>query len=120
MNVKSLEESIVTILSKRIELSKLDYNNPAYDDLEEELHDLEDVFQDDFGDELEEVLQDIHDEWCPESEVLLPIAYLGNGVLVDSEKFPSSEVRLQLVAAPPQLVFKIGKDKQHVVWTAKD
>jgi len=36
------------------ELKKIDYNNPKYDDLEEELHDLEDALHVKFGEYLEE------------------------------------------------------------------
>ena len=31
-----------------------------------------------YGDYIEEALRDVHDEFCPDSEVLLPIAYLAN------------------------------------------
>ena len=62
-------------------LKKLDYNNPKYDDLEEELHDLEDSLHVKFGDFLEEILQNVHDKYCPDTDVLFPIAYLAKSYL---------------------------------------
>ena len=53
MDVTALDKALLEIIKSRLELSKLEYSNPVYDDLEEKLHDLEDVFQDSFGDDLE-------------------------------------------------------------------
>ena len=47
-----------------------------YDELEEELHDLEDALMETHGEEMENVIQDVHDRICPDTDVLLPIAYL--------------------------------------------
>jgi hypothetical protein len=67
MDVKALDQALVNIVKKREELSKIDYNNPKYDDLEEELHDLEDDFQDEYGNFLEQALQTVHDQYCPDT-----------------------------------------------------
>jgi hypothetical protein len=119
MDIKALDKALQDILSKRAELSKIDYNNPKYDDLEEQLHDLEDDFQDEYGDYLEEALQDIHDEICPDNDVLMPIAYLGKGVYVEVEKYAGKETNLILEPNPPRIILSIGKDKKEVLWTAK-
>jgi hypothetical protein len=118
MDIKALDKALQEIVKKREELAKIDYNNPTYDDLEEKLHDLEDAFQDVYGDYLEEALELVHEEYCPESDVLMPIAYLGKGVFVDAEKFPGKEVKLILLPSPARFVLEVG-DKQQVVWTAK-
>ncbi len=78
MDKKAFDEALTLLIGKKIELSKLDYNQKEYDEIEEELHDMEDDFMDEYGEFIEDVLQDIHDEYCPESDVLLPIAYLAN------------------------------------------
>jgi len=52
MDLKALDKALQAIAEKRNELSKIDYNNPKYDDMEEELHDLEDAFQEEFGEYL--------------------------------------------------------------------
>jgi hypothetical protein len=119
MDVKALDTAIQEIVEKREELAKLDYNNPKYDELEEQLHDLEDDFQEQYGDYLEEALQDVHDALCPDNEVLLPIAYLGKGVPVETEKYEGKDTKLMLQAGPTRVVLLIGKDKQEVVWSAK-
>lgn len=119
MDVKALDKAIQEIIKKREELGKLDYNNPKYDDLEEELHDLEDDFQDEYGEYLEEAFQDVHDKLCPENDVLLPIAYIGKGVPVEVEKYEGKDTKLILTSGPARIVLQIGKDQQEVAWTAK-
>ena len=119
MDIKALDKALQEIIKKREELSKIDYNNPKYDDLEEELHDLEDDFQDEFGDEIEAVFQGVHDEFCPDNDVLLPIAYLGQGVIVEVDKLPGKDTRLVLAANPVRIMLTVGKDKQQVVWEGK-
>lgn len=134
MDVKELDKALQQIIAKRNELAKLDYNNPEYDDLEEELHDLEDDFQDEFGEYLEEVLQEIHDKLSPDTDVLYPIAYIakayivnGNnefaiepseGVYVEVDKYPGKETKLAIVPNPIRVILNIGKEKQEIVWSA--
>ncbi len=120
MNVKELDAELREIEKAKAELGKLDYNDPKYDDLEEKLHDLEDDFQDKHGEYLEDALQIIHDDLCPDNDVLMPIAYLGKGVPVEVDKFPGKDTRLVLVTNPPRILLTIGKEKQDVVWTAED
>ena len=117
MDIKALDAALLKIVKKREELAKLDYNNPKYDDLEEQLHDMEDNFQDTYGDFLEEALQNIHDKYCPENDVLMPIAYLGQGVPVEVDSMPGKDTRLVLEVNPLRILLSL-KDKQQVVWTA--
>jgi hypothetical protein len=119
MDIKALDKALQEIVAKKAELSKLDYNNPKYDDLEESLHDQEDDFQDEYGEYLEVAIQKVHDKYCPDNDVLLPIAYLGDGAAVDLEKLPGRDSKLMLAANPTRLVLKIGKEKQETVWTAE-
>lgn len=118
MDIKALDAALLKIVRKREELAKVDYNNPKYDDLEEELHDLEDEFQDEYGEYLEGALQKVHDQYCPENDVLMPIAYLGQGVPVEVDSMPGKDTRLVLAASPLRILVSLGKDKQQVVWTA--
>lgn len=131
MDIRALDKALQEIIKTRNELSTLDYNNPKYDDLEEKLHDLEDDFQDDYGDYLEEVLQEVHDEFCPDTDVLLPIAYVANkytvsgdsfsvekgeGVFVEMDDYPGKETKLVILPNPLRIELHIGKDEQKVVW----
>ena len=135
MDVKALDQAIQQIALRRNELKKLDYNNPKYDDLEEELHDLEDTLHMKFGDYLEEILQNVHDKYCPDTDVLFPIAYLAKsyimkgqdefsvsnneGVFVEVDSIPGKDTRLVIVPNPIRVILNVGKDQQQVVWTAK-
>ena len=132
MNINELNTSLVEIIRKKEELSKLSYNDKRYDDVEEELHDLEDDFNDTYGEYLEGVLEEVHERLCPDSDVLLPTAYLPNnlnalesgvpaqreGVWVDSDEFPNKEARLVLVPNPTRLILSVGTKIQKEVWQA--
>jgi len=135
MDLKALDKALQEIAKRRMELQKIDYSSPKYDVLEEELHNLEDSFQEKFGDYLEEALQQVHDEYCPDTDVLYPIAYIAKsyqindkneysvstseGVFVEVDKFPGKDTKLVLVPNPPRVFLNIGKDQQQLVWTAK-
>ena len=135
VDVKNLDKKLTEIIEKKNQLSKLNYDSNNYDQIEEELHDLEDDFIEEFGDYLEEALHSVHDEFCPDNDVLLPIAYLatsyekddqGNfvckpndGVFVDADDFNSTNTRLVLVPNPTRLVLNIGGGQSQVVWAAE-
>ena len=76
MDINALDQSLVAIIKKKNELQQLGYQDPRYDELEEELHDLEDALMETHGEDMENVIQDVHDRICPDTDVLLPIAYL--------------------------------------------
>jgi hypothetical protein len=135
MDTKALDKALQEIAQKRNELNKLGYDNPAYDDLEEQLHDLEDGFQEKYGKDLEKVLQEVHDKYCPDNEVLYPVAYLAKayqvndkneysvgekeGVFVEMDDQPGKETKLVIVPNPPRVVLNGGKEKQKVLWSAR-
>lgn len=119
MDSKALDKALEVLLKHKTELSALDYNNPKYDEMEDALHELEDDFQEEFGSKLEEVLQDIHDEYCSDNDVLMPVAYLGKGVIVEADDYPGKDTKLILVANPPRIILTVGKEKQETLWTAK-
>jgi len=119
MDSKALDKALEVLLKQKTELSALDYNNPKYDEMEDALHELEDDFQEKFGSKLEEVLQDIHDEYCSDNDVLMPVAYLGKGVIVEADDYPGKDTKLMLVANPPRIILTVGKEKQETLWTAK-
>ncbi len=134
MDIKALDQAVQEIALKRNELKKIDYNNPQYDDLEEVLHDLEDEFLDNYGDEMEKVLQEVHDKLCPDTDILLPIAYVAKaytvtdknefsvttseGVFVEVDSLPGKDTKLVIVPNPLRIVLNL-KDKQQVVWVGK-
>jgi hypothetical protein len=131
MNIKALDQELLALFEKRIELSQMGYDHKNYDDVEEELHDLEDEFNDKYGNYLEQILEDIHKEYCPESDVLLPTAYLAKsfktapdgsievgknaGVEVELEADPVASAKLLLLPTPVRIVLPLGKNKK-IVW----
>jgi hypothetical protein len=119
MDIKALDKTLAELTKCKAELASLDYNNPKYDEKEDALHALEDQFQEAFGAKLEEILQDIHDEFCSDNDVLMPMAYLGKGVVVEADDYPGKDTRLLLVPNPPRIVLVVGKEKEQTVWTAQ-
>jgi hypothetical protein len=134
IDIKKLDEDLTALVKAKIALSKLTYADKDYDKIEEELHDMEDDFQENYGEYLEEALADVHDEFCPDNDVLLPIAYLadeyviqedtievapGQGVLVEADDFASSKVTLALAPQPTRIVLQAGNDHKEVVWKAE-
>lgn len=136
MDTEKMNDDLVNLVLKKNELYRLDYNNPEYDTVEEELHALEDEFLKIHGKELEEVFKHIHDEFCPENEVLLPIAYLANkykvkkrndgdiefsvsldeGVIVDVDNYSDRLTRLVLVPNPSRILLQINNSHSEEVW----
>lgn len=137
MNIKNLNQAFIEIAEKKIQLSGIGYNDPDYDLLETEIHELEDDFQSNYGSFIEEALFNVHDEYCPDNDVLLPIAYIastykkGNGqftydvddhqgIPVDADDFPGIKARLVLIPDPTRLVLQGEKEHfKEVVWTAR-
>lgn len=139
MDNKAIDASLITIAEKRIELNQIDYNDKNYDKVEEELHDLEDDFMDQYGDGIEKILTEIHDKYCPDSDVLAPIAYVAKqyikagehedgrpkygladtqqGVLVEPDNF---EVGRLVIMPSPLRILLIANDGKHIeeVWKA--
>ena len=140
MDIKKLDRDLTALVEKKNKLNSLDYSDKDYDKEEEELHDLEDDFLENYGDYLEDALNDVHDEFCPDTDVLLPIAYLANkyekkgspkdgtaqyevgideGVIVEVDDYPGLISRIALVPGPPRLVLNVKNKGQEVVWKAK-
>lgn len=132
MKISELEQDLRLLADKKNELDDLDYSSDQYDSIEHELHELEDGFQEKYGEYLEEALSQIHDEFCPDNDVLLPIAYLAKkytkegaqydvhsseGVLVDADDFPSKNTRLVLVPGPTRILLIVDNNNRQVVWT---
>ncbi len=119
MNTIELNQALVDVLDKRIQLSKLQYSDDSYDIVEEELHGMEDDFTDTFGDYMEKAITMVHREFCSETDVLLATSYLpkvvnkvgeeyeftaNEGVLVEMDDLPALEARLLLLPSPPRML----------------
>ena len=95
---------------------------------------MEDDFQEKYGDYLEEALSIVHDEYCADNDVLLPIAYVANkykvengnfdfetdqGVLVDVDDFPGKSTRLVLIPSPTRIHLIVDSNTREEVWKAE-
>ncbi|MDF2454551.1 MAG: hypothetical protein K0R51_544, partial [Cytophagaceae bacterium] len=74
---KALNADLLTLVEMKTKLSTLTYDNKNYDEIEEELHDLEDDFLEKYGEMLEDVISDAHEKIRSDNDILLPIAYVG-------------------------------------------
>lgn len=129
--MNTIDDAMIAILQKRLELSKLSYSDETYDDVEEVLHDLEDDFNEKYGNQLEEILDAVHIKHCPESDVLLPTAYLAKkfietadgeieigkkeGVEVEWINDPDAAARLVLLPSPTRILLMTPKGIS-IVW----
>lgn len=139
IDIKKLDAELANLINRKNKLAVLSYDSKDYDKIEEELHDLEDDFVEEYGDYFEEVLEDIHKKHCPDTDVLLPIAYLAqkyskvdqnpdgtpvlevtpkDGVWVDVEKYPGKDARLVLLPYPPRILLMVEGRGKEVVWQA--
>ena len=136
MDLKSLDQSLIEIVKKKNELNQLNYQDPQYDQVEEELHDLEDEWMETFGEEMEKVIQEVHDRICPDTDVLLPIAYMAKsyvpveddkgtetydvdlkeGVPVILDEYPDHLTRMVLLPTPPRIIVQVNRQKRFLVW----
>lgn len=136
IKIEKLNDDLVNLVLKKNELNRLDYSNPEYDTVEEELHDLEDEFLRIHGKEMEEVFKTIHEEFCPDNEVLLPIAYLAKkykvkksggtdvefsvsldeGVIVDVDNYSDKLTRLVLLPNPSRILLQVDNSHSEEVW----
>lgn len=138
IDIEKLNKDFKELIGKRNTLSELDYNDKTYDDVEEELHDLEDDFQEEYGDFLEKAFEAVHDEFCPDNDVLLPIAYIakkyyikdkgdkklyapypGEGVIVEVDNYMDHDTRMVMVPDPVRIVLIIDKAQVEELWRAE-
>lgn len=136
----NLDQSLIALVEKKLALNSMNYSDTNYDTTEDELHEMEDAFLEKFGDMLEEALQDVHDEFCSDNDVLLPIAYLANryvltgtdakgnptydvdfkdGVQVDVDEFPGKDSRLVVIPNPTRVVLTVNGISKETVWVAE-
>lgn len=136
MDLKALDQSLVEIIKKKNELKQIGYQDPLYDEIEEQLHQLEDALMEKHGKEMEKVIQEVHDRICPDTDVLIPIAYLANsyvptkdekgnesfdvdlkeGVPVILDEYPDRLTRMVLLPNPPRLIVQVNRKKRFLVW----
>lgn len=132
MDVQQLNNAVCNLLDKKLELNNMAYDDDRYDELEEEIHNIEDDIMENYGQYLEEKLYEVHDEFCPDSEILMPIAYIPNkvtkqgseyktdfsqGVFVEADDFSEKDTKLVLLPNPLRIVIQVNPERKEVVWS---
>jgi hypothetical protein len=139
MNIKKFNADLIDLAEKRIKLNLLDYADEQYDSAEDDLHNAEDAFLSEFGNYLEDVLDDVHERVCADTDVLIPTAYIAKnyirkgetldgdpiyeisskeGVIVEADKYPNKTSRLVFIPAPARLILTVGGKAKEIVWQA--
>lgn len=140
MNWDKLDKELTEIVEKRNQLAAMDYSDESYDDLEEELHDLEDDFNENYEGILEGALDKIHTKVQSDTDILLPTAYVANhykpllpdsrgivsyevegmqGVPIESEQFDKLDVRIALIPNPARFVMLVSGKQMKDLWRSR-
>jgi hypothetical protein len=136
MNFKKINSDLLDLIELRNQIAEMPYNSDDYDELEDEIADFEDTFNERYGKNLEAIAQKIHNELMPSSEVLVATAYVAKRYtpsVIDEEDYdinpkegvifsePDGDkvlnVRLVLYPNPVKFVY-ISKNDPKIVWTA--
>jgi hypothetical protein len=139
MDISKLNDDLTKIVELRnmVEESDLEKNLMAKTELE--LRKCEKQFLEQYGIYLEEVLKDVHDEICPDDQVLSPIDYLakkyidtGNksggkkvyevenyeGVAVGVDDYPGKNTKLVILPNPMRIMLLVDDVNREELWRA--
>jgi len=131
MDKEAINNALVKLAEKKIELAKTSYNDDSYDEIEDEVHELEDDLIDEYEEDINSILEKVHDEFCSEEDVLHPTAYIANeykkdedsfkvalneGVLVDVDNLGEDEGRIVIVPNPLRVLLNMS-NKQVILWS---
>lgn len=137
MNWEKIDQELTEIVQQRIQLSVLEYSDENYDDLEEQLHDLEDDFNENYEEVLAPQLEKIYTKLKSDTDVLLPTAYLANtyhemlpdakgsityevsgeqGVPIESDQLGKVDLRIVLIPNPIRFVLLVNGKQLKELW----
>ena len=137
MNTEAINAAISAIMVKRNELAALNYSDKAYDDIEDGVHELEDLLIEAFGDYLEEIIEEVMAEVSNDTDVLLPTSYLASkyvskgvlengdedislekdsGVEVNLKDSKGLDARLVLVPNPTRILLNVRGEVKDELW----
>jgi hypothetical protein len=140
MNWETLDQQLTEIVQLRNQLNQLEYSDENYDDLEENLHDLEDDFNENYEEVLAPELEKIYTKLKSDTDVLLPSAYLANrykemladakgiisyevsgpqGVPVESDQLGKVDLRIVLVPNPARFVLLVNGNQLKELWKSR-
>ncbi|MDW7692294.1 hypothetical protein R9C00_13860 [Flammeovirgaceae bacterium SG7u.111] len=140
MKAESIDKGLIAIIEKKNFLNQLGYDDETYDQVEDELHDLEDEFVEDYGYELEKVLKEVHDEFCPDTDLLSPLSYIAQeyrhvgqneigptfdvshdqGVFVEVDNYEQKPTKLVILPNPLRIILNIDQSTRRKLWSVND
>ncbi|MCS7004840.1 MAG: hypothetical protein NZM38_05890 [Cytophagales bacterium] len=136
MSFQKANKLLVDIIKCRLELSQLAYNDPKYDEIEDRLHILEDIFENDFGKTLKKVIQEVYEKYSSKEKVLSPISYIAReyylvdqetyhcnaqqGILVKMPKLTDKPLRLAFLPNPLRLIVSLDENNQYEIWSSEE
>lgn len=140
MNWEKVDQELTKIVQQRNQLSALEYSDENYDDIEEQLHDSEDDFNENYEEVLAPELEKIYSKLKSDSDVLLPTAYLANyyqemlpdakgsityavsgaqGVPIESDQLGKVDLRIVLIPNPIRFVLLINGNQLKELWKSR-
>lgn len=140
MNWEKVDQELTKIVQQRNQLSALEYSDENYDDIEEQLHDSEDDFNENYEEVLAPELEKIYSKLKSDSDVLLPTAYLANyyqemlpdakgsityavsgaqGVPIESDQLGKVDLRIVLIPNPIRFVLLINGKQLKELWKSR-
>ena len=87
MNIRNLDQALIELAEKKNELNAYQAGGERHSALKSELETMANQFHVHYGTFIEDALFNIHDEFCPDNEVLSPIDYTANEYI----KLPTGE-----------------------------
>lgn len=137
MKFDEINEALEAIIELRNQVYQLEHGNANLLALEAQLGQLESELLSKYGTQLHEVLLDVHDELCPDNDVLSPTSYIAStytvlqkgtnmqydvnedaGVLVQMDDFPKQSTKLVLLPSPLRVLLNIDSNNREEVWSS--
>ncbi len=139
MDISKLNDDLTKIVELRNMVSESGLEDNLMKKTESELRKSESQFLKQYGIYLEEVLKDVHDEICPDDNVLSPIDYLakkyidtGNkrdgrkvyevendqGVTVGVDDYPNKDTKLVILPNPVRIMLIVDSRDREELWRA--
>ena len=132
MKTEQINQALEQIVLLKNRIHGMNPDSPDKSNLISELNQMETAFDEQFGSQLYEVFLDIHDELCPDNDILSASEYIaqyyeakGNqyfvddkqGALVHMDDYPNSETKLVLLPNPLRVELNIDAYNKEEVWS---
>ncbi|HET6243338.1 MAG: hypothetical protein H0V01_11230 [Bacteroidetes bacterium] len=95
MDFGIVNEKVLTIIKMNEQLSRITYNDPNYDQLEDKVYEIQDEVNDKFGDYFEDIMEDVYKELGCDDDVLNFTDYIAKSYTVSGEKNPDGSLKFE-------------------------